>query len=370
STGAAVVLAAVLAATAAAEDVVTVRTEDGGRRDAVGEVVAYDSNLLSLRAPTGALLDFPAGDVVKVTTPRLPDHLAGLRAWAERDAAAAREKLAAALEQEPREWVRREILAALITADLAAADRASAGGRFLALYRSDPGATERLGLMPVPWGDRPPRGDDLAAANRWIHGPDDVEQLLGAGVLVGSPARRAGAVEVLQRLSRSGSSEIAELARLQRWRAKLLAGEGTRTELDAARRRIDGLPEPLRAGPLFTLGVAAEAAGRSDEAVEAFLWSPVTDSADPVRAADGLLRAGDLLRQGDPSAAIRLWREAVARFPFAEAAEDARRRLDEFRPAPAAPADGAADDRAADDRVTDDGSAAAATAVPASADSP
>ncbi|NNJ25899.1 tetratricopeptide repeat protein [Alienimonas chondri] len=332
-----------------AEDVVTVRTDDGGRRDVVGEVVSYDASLLSLRAPTGALLEFPAEDVVTIVTPRLPSHLAGLRAWANRDVPLARERLAAALAEEPREWVRRDLLAALVTADLAAADRPAAGSHFLALHRSDPTATDRLGLMPVPWDDRPPRAANLAAANRWMNGIDDAERLLGAGVLVGSPARRPAAVESLQRLSRSASPQIAELARLQRWRAKVLDGQATASELDAARRRIDSLPEPLRTGPLFTLGIASQVAGRNDEATAAFLWAPVADSTDPTRAADGLVRAADLLRAGDPLAAVRLWRETIARFPFTDAAETARRRLDEF----AAP-----------------NADASATAVPATAESP
>ena len=311
---------------------VTLRTEDGDRRTAVGRVSEFSSAGLTLVASTGAVLDYPTGDVIRVVTPRLPAHLAGLRAWSNRQVDVARDELDRALREEPREWVRREILAALVTADLAAADRPAAGAHWLALWRSDPGATDRLGLAPVPWGDRPPRAADLAAANRWATGPDDAEKLLGAGVLVGQPNRRAEAVASLKRLSRSGTPQIAELARLQRWRAKVLDGQSTDGERDAARRRIESLSEALRAGPLFTLGVASAAAGRNDEAIAAFLWAPAADPADPVRAADGLLRAADLLRAGDPLAAVRLWRECESRFPFAEAAETARRRLEEFAP--------------------------------------
>ncbi len=334
---------------ACGEDVVTLRTEDGGRRDAVGEIVALDARTLTLRAPTGALLDHPAADVVRVITPRLPAHLAGLRAWERRDVSDARTQFAAALGEESREWVRRDLLAALVTTDLAAADRDAAGTHFLALFRADPAAVDRLGALPVPWDDRPPRAADLAAANRWVNGSDDAERLLGAGVLVGVADRRAAAVEALKRLSRSPSPEIAELARLQRWRAQVLDGAASAAATDTARRRIDALPESLRAGPKFTLGIAHAADRREAEAIAAFLWSPLTlpstpDGTDPVRAADGLLRAADLLKKRDPLAAVRLWRECVARFPFAGAADEARHRLDAL--------------------------ASPATAVPASADSP
>ena len=332
------VLAVLLTAAAACgQDVVTVRTDDGGRREVAGRVVAYDSGGLTLTAPTGATLDFDAADVVRVVTPRLPVHLAGLRAWADRDVPAARERLAAALAEEPREWVRREILAALVTADLAAADRPAAGSHALALLRSDPGATDRLGRLPVPWGDRRPRAAELAAANRWLNGPDDAETLLGAGVLVGEPDRRADAVGVLKRLSRSAGGPVAGLARLQRWRAKVLDGALKAGELETARRRVDALPEALRAGPRFTLGVAYEAAGRNEEAVAAFLFAPLADPADPARAADGLVRAAKLLRPGDPTAAIRLLREARERFPSTEASGEAAAALRELTAVPANP---------------------------------
>ena len=293
-----------------------------------GRVAEFDSSGLTLTAAvTGAVLEFDADEIVRIQTPRLPAHLAGLRAWAEKDVPTARKQLAAALDDEPREWVRRRILAALVPADLAAADRAAAGAHALALLAGDPGATDNLGLLPVPWGDRPPRAADLAAANRWINGPEDAEKLLGAGVLLGAPDRRAEAVGLLKRLSRSAAGPVAELARLQRWRAKVLDGTTTPAELAAARRRIDGLPEALRAGPLFTLGVGFEGAGRASEAAAAFLWSPLADPADPTRAADGLARAAALLEPGDPLAAVRLRRELVERFPFAEASEAAREKL-------------------------------------------
>ncbi|MEM9702735.1 MAG: hypothetical protein AAF907_09870, partial [Planctomycetota bacterium] len=314
--------------TAAADDVVTVRTPDGDRRDYVGEVIAYDSNLLSLRAPTGTLIDLAADDVVKLVTPRLASHLAGLRAWSQGDPIEAKERLASALAEEPRAWVRRDILAALVPVDLALADRGAAGTHFLALLHSDPRATDRLGLMPVPWGDRPPTPGDLLAARRWMQGDDDVERLMGAAVLVGDPTTREPALQALRGLSVSPEPLLAELARLMRWRAKLLNGTATEADRETARRRIDALPEALRAGPRFTLGLACEAAGRTDEAVAAYLFAPLVDPADPLRAAESLVRAGDLLRPGEAAAALRLWRECRQRFPFAPAAEIARQRIE------------------------------------------
>ena len=327
-----ILFAAPFAGTAPAEDVVTLRDPtDGGRREVRGEVKTYSSAGLELAGPNRTMQTFDAADVVKIETPRLPDHLAGLAAWADRDVPAARRKLEAALREEPREWVRRRILAALVPIDLAAADRPAAVAHFAALYRSDP-HDAALRLLPALWGDRPATAAARAAANRWRTG-DEIERFVAGSLFVADPARRAEGVELLKALSRSATGELAELARLQRWRAKVLAGTTTAPETDAARRRIAFLPEELRAGPTFALGVALAAAGRTDEAAEAFLWPGTVDDADPPRAADALLRAAKLLRRrGDRLAAVRLLREVAARVPFGPAADGAAALLAELAP--------------------------------------
>ena len=144
-----------LAASAHAEDVVLLRNSDtGGRLELRGEVAGYDHVGLDLTHADGAVRRYDAADVVRVATPRLRDHLDGLAAWDRKDVPLARTKLTAALGAEPRDWVRRRILAALIPADLAAADRPAAVSHFKALYQSDPHPAA-LAQMPAVWGDRP-----------------------------------------------------------------------------------------------------------------------------------------------------------------------------------------------------------------------
>ena len=313
--------------TALADDTVTLRDPaTGGRTQLRGEVAAYDHARLDLALANGTVREFDAADVVRVETPRLPDHLAGLAAWRRRDVPTARAKLTAALRDEPRAWVRRRILAALIPADLAAADRPAAVSAFTALHRDDPHPAA-LAALPAVWGDRPATAATRAAANRWRTG-DDVEKFVAGSVLVTDPATRAEGVELLRTLSRAADGALAELARLARWRAKVLAGATTDDEIDRARGRIDALPEELRAGPTFTLAVALERAGGIEEATAAYLWPGTLDDADPARAADGLLRAARLLNgRGDTVAAVRLLREVETRVPFGPAADEARDEL-------------------------------------------
>ena len=296
-------LVCLLVAPALAEDIVLLRVpETGGRIELRGEVAAFDHDRLELTLANGTVRTADAADVVRVETPRLPSHLAGLAAWADRDVPLARRKLAIALGREPRAWVRRRILAALVPADLAAADRPAAVSHFLALYRSDPHPAA-LADMPAVWGDRPVTAATRAAANRWKTG-DDAERFVAGSVLVSDPATREAGVALLRKISVTGERTLAELAKLARWRAKALAGATTAAETDAARRRVRELPEELRAGPSFTLGLALEAAGRDDEAMEAYLWTGLLDDADPPRAADALLRAARLLRRrGDAAGA-------------------------------------------------------------------
>ena len=325
----------VLVAPAFAEDTVLLRVpETGGRIELRGEVAAFDHDRLELTLANDTVRTADAADVVRVETPRLPSHLAGLAAWADRDVPPARRKLAIALGREPRAWVRRQILAALIPADLAAADRPAAVSHFLALYRSDPHPAA-LADMPAVWGDRPVTAATRAAANRWKTG-DDAERFVAGSVLVSDPATREAGVAMLRRISVTGERTLAELAKLARWRAKALAGATTAAETDAARRRVRELPEELRAGPSFTLGLALEAAGRDDGAVEAYLWTGLLDDADPPRAADALLRAAKLLRRrGDAAGATRLLREVRARLPFGPAADEAAEELADLIGGPA-----------------------------------
>ena len=325
-----------VAVAAFADDTVTLRdARTGGRTVVVGEIVAADSRRLELALPGGAVRAFDAADVLRIETPRLPAHLAGLTAWADRDAAAAREKLGEALRDEPRAWVRREILAALIPADLAAADRPAAVSHFAALYRSDP-HDDALRLMPAAWGDRPATAAARSAANRWRTG-DGVERFVAGSVFLTDPDRRAEGVELLKSLSVTGRGALAELARLQRWRAKALAGGTTAAETDAARRRVAALPEALRAGPTFAVALALADGGRDEEATGAFLWTATVDDADPPRAADALLRAARLLRgRGETLAAARLLREVRTRVPFGPAADEAATLEDELTGGPAA----------------------------------
>ena len=316
-----------VAATALADDAVTLRDPaTGGRTELRGEVAAFDHARLDLALANGTVRQIDAADIVRVETPRLPDHLAGLAAWRRRDVPTARAKLAAALRDEPRAWVRRRILAALIPADLAAADRPAAVSAFTALYRDDPHPAA-LASMPAAWGDRPATAATRAAANRWRTG-DDVEMFVAGTVLVTDPATRAEGVALLKTLSLTADGTLAELARLARWRAKALAVATTDAEIDRARGRIDALPEELRSGPTFTLALALERAGRIEEATAAYLWPGTLDDADPTRAADGLLRAARLLnRRGDAVAAVRLLREVETRVPFGPAADEARDEL-------------------------------------------
>ena len=318
-------LAAVLAQDTP-EDEVTVRAESSGfERTVRGTVGEYDGRALRIVLSTGVVREYPAGEVVRVVTPQSADHLAGLAAVDAGEWETARAKLTAALRTEPRAWVRREILASLVSANLALGDRVGAGDRWLSVVRSDP-RTPHFGRVPLPWDETAGTGELASAAARW-RSDGEPGRLLAASVrLLGENGDAAA--EELDDLTASPDDRVARLAEAQLWRREVFgeAPAGFPAERRADRLRL--FPDGLTAGPRYLLGRAFEANGNTDRAVELYLWPPTVGTADASLAADALLRAGALFAErNDRPAAARLWREAVQRFPNTPGGRDAKERL-------------------------------------------
>jgi tetratricopeptide (TPR) repeat protein len=314
-----------------AEDRVTVRTETGsGQAILTGTVLDWNGERLRLKANDG-VREFDAARVADVVSPRLPTHVVGLKALAEGRADEARASLTKALAEEPRQWMRREILAAVVRADLAREDRAAAGKDFLALLDSDPN-TRHFHLIPLDWETQAPSAGLSSAARGWMQGSaGDAAKLLAASVLLFDSGAGKEAAETLDRLARSSDRKIYTLARAQLWRQQLAGGTVAAGEIERWEDRIKDIPEPLRGGPYFLLGRAWAGRGDPERAAAAYLWLPlVYDGDGGLTASAAVSAAEELTKFGRTADAVQLYREVLTRWPETSSAGRAKAQLERW----------------------------------------
>ena len=118
-------------------------------------VLEYTGRELTLQTGVGAgIKRFPRSEVIEVTTPYLEAHQRGLDLLSQgrvKDADAAFET---ALDEEPRTWVRRSILASQMKCAWWTGDYTRAANRFLPIAESDL-ANIAFGLAPYGFSFEP-----------------------------------------------------------------------------------------------------------------------------------------------------------------------------------------------------------------------
>lgn len=167
---------------------------------------------------------------------------------------------------EPRDWVKREILALASIARSELGDRRGAAKFGIYLLQNDP-ATPHAGALPLVWRDEPLGVPERDAAKEWFDTGSEPAQLLAASWLLAEPETGAAAQAKLTSLAGSIDVLVATLAKLQ------LARRDATPRPDELATLIDKLPTDAKAGPYWLLGREYERAGQSDEARIAYLRS-------------------------------------------------------------------------------------------------
>ncbi|MEX0939365.1 MAG: hypothetical protein WDZ59_15990 [Pirellulales bacterium] len=311
----------VMAATAApAEDVVRLRPEPGEAAQTVsGEIVDYTGDGLRMKLLSGVERTVPARRVERIESTYQPSHQQARDAIARHDFAQAVRLLLDANRQESRLWVRRMIIAELVQAYQQAGQVEQAGDAFLVLAESDP-ATPYFHTIPLGWMP----GEDVAKAkaHQWLARSDlPAALLLGASHLM-STDQRGEAISALERLALLKDSQVAPLAEAQLWRARIATAD--EPTVGAWERRIDQMPEDLRAGPYVTLAQALVQQKRWEQASQAFLRAEILNSGQTQLAAEALVAAGEALMQLQRrDEAERVFRDAAARYANLDAGRQA-----------------------------------------------
>lgn len=328
--GAALVLGATLGAWPGsrpvhAEDKLVLRRGPAGARMTIaGDVIDSTGVEVSIRTAAGeAPRVFPAADVVEIQTAQTAAQTHGNELLADGRADEAIAELETALKEETRAWVRREILASLVRAGLWRGDYAFAGRRFLTIVRSDP-ATQHFRLIPLVWAPESLSPETRAEARGWMAGPVEAGQLLGASLLYDDPESGREARTLLKTLASSADARVRWMAQMQSWRDVAYGGRSGKLDTAHWQRRLDELPDELRAGPSYLLGRAYAARHDYELAAASLLWLPLVDDHDHRLAARACLEAGlALARIGQQAEARTLFDEVATRFAGTPAADEA-----------------------------------------------
>ena len=318
-------LCAFAASAAQAEDNVTLRGGSTAARMTISGVVEdYTGVEVTIRTEPGEPpRSFPAKDVVEIQTSQTEAHTQGLKLLAAGQVDEARRELETALKKESRVWVRREIVAALVRAALRRGDFTAAGIRFQALVKSDP-TTRHFRLIPLIWAPEKISPEVRDEARTWLTGAGEPGRLIGASLLYADPELGREARASLKKLATSIDPRIQSLAQMQAWREEAVGGNPGKLQTAQWQRRIDDLPDDLRAGPNYLLGRAYAARHDYELAAATLLWLPLVDDHDHRLAARACLEAGAALDKiGQHDEARTLYQEVTTRFsdtPFAEEA--------------------------------------------------
>jgi signal peptidase II len=310
----------------AQDKVVLQRSNMSSRLTIAGFVVDYTGTEVSIRTDAGEpARTFPSAEVIEIQTAYTEAHTQGLKLLAEGQVDEAIREFGVALNKESRTWVRREILAIIVQAAQRRSDYVLAGSRFLALVKSDP-TTRHFRTIPLVWAPETISRDALAEARIWIQGPVEAARLIGASLLFDDAESGVEARGVLKKLASSTDSRIRSLAQMQAWRAEVFGGNPGKLQTAQWQRRIDELPEDLRAGPTYLLGRAYAMRHDYELAAATLLWLPLIDDHDFRLAARACLEAAAALEKiGQRAEARTLLQEVTERFagtPFADEAQE------------------------------------------------
>jgi tetratricopeptide (TPR) repeat protein len=313
---------------ASAEDVVYLKPVGGAAEGRIrGEIVDYTGRELRIQNAAGRERSIPAAQVERIETSRSPEQIAGDELFEQGDfrGAIARYRTALEAAREPREWVRRQILAQIVWSQRNLQEWDQAGEYFLILLASDP-TTPDFACLPLAWIDEKPRLEVERKAQAWLaNDQQPAAVLMGASHML-STSNRPQALAKLKGLLASSDPRIAWLAYVQLWRAG--SNNASPEQRQSFARRIESSDESLRAGAYFVLGRAL-APQQPEDAAIALLKLPVLYDRENRLAAIALLDAGECLeRLARPAQAMGLYRELDERFAQAPAADEARRRLD------------------------------------------
>ncbi|MFO0944343.1 MAG: hypothetical protein U1D30_00125 [Planctomycetota bacterium] len=280
-----------------------------------GEILRYDESGVAIRLTNARNItkEYTRDEVVGVEADFLPEQITADAAMAKKDYAAAISGYRRAMELERRPWVKDWLRTKLMGALQAAGQWKPAAELFIQASQERDNL-ELMRLAPLFW--RPgstPSDADKGTAAEWIQSKFPMAQLIAASWLLETDEREK-AQKTLERLQTDQQQRIAWMARAQLWR--LRAGAAPPDEIKRYHDLVEKMPDAVRGGPQYLLGLAYEKGNEPLEAALAYLWVPFVYEPASELAGDALLRAAIASQQaGLHNDATKLFREVVREYP-------------------------------------------------------
>jgi hypothetical protein len=124
---------------------------------------------------------------------------------------------------------------------------------------------------------------------------------------------------------------IQRLAQAQVWRTRASANDLGQLELTRWQAHIDGLPEALRRGPLYVLGLGFAQIKEDEASAMTLAWLPLVYREDQLLAARAGVAAGDAFsRGGQILAAAAMYRQVADEFDHTPLAKEAAAKLEQL----------------------------------------
>ena len=263
-------------------DAILIRDGDSQRTKIISGVIEdLAGQSVVLRRGGNAVEVFKLRDIESLKFGRTAAFDEGLRHLQNHEWPLAISALSIAETTEPREWVMREIQAALAEALRAAGKFDECINVVERIYEHDAN-TRHLNLLPLVWDERLAPEHRVSASPNDLQSPSLLRQLVAASALLQNPTDETAAAVVLQTLKIGPRVAIQQLAEAQLWRLRLLHPENIRaSETEGWMHRVRDFDKRQRSGPEFVIGRALLAIHDYDNASTSLLWMPLVAPLDP-----------------------------------------------------------------------------------------
>lgn len=311
---------------ALAQDVVVEKKSDGTIAGRKGTIVDWVGVSLKLDQ-SGRIREIDNDQIESIETRWPPKYSQALSQIENGEFSDAARGLDEALEQERRPWAQSIILAKMVGVQQSLGQHAAAAQSFFRLVGNDP-QSRFLHLAPLPWETGKSSGNlpSAAQAQQWLESGGRAGSDLAAVSLVAASwlmtFRPQDARPVLEELANDLDPTIAALAVGQLWRQQKTAVNAKR--LTVWRRRLERMPQPAGAGPLYTIALATSRASINDLALRDFMRIVILHPDQENIAAPALYRAANLLHnEGRTEVAASLVEELKSKYPQSPWAREA-----------------------------------------------
>lgn len=293
-----------------AQDVVFTRSDKGEEVPRKGIIVAWSGNTLTLDI-NGRERQLRNKDIIRFETTWNETYKRAEALFESREFPEALEAYQAALRLEQRDWAQVIILSRMVQCSSVVENHALAGSCFAQLARLD-SRTRFFHLIPMSWLRSLSDAGVRENAKGWLRSNDPAVQLMGASWLLGSESRDEAAT-ALEGLAQGLDANVAHLAKLQLWRAKVVTAK--QPELRRLQLQIDNMPKQLQAPAMLILSDVQSRLEMRDEALLTMMRIPILHSENLKLSAAALQKSAAMLENsGQSEQATRLYREIEREF--------------------------------------------------------